>query len=435
MQPEVVTSHVEGLLRASASELAHRGGIAEDQQRSHTEMAQVHANALVELHGAVVLPDVRSGGTLGPIKTFVRKVIRKLTWWYVEPRWQVQARLDAHSAHLASAVINEFKRIDIELAGDETATADQQMRLAVQIGACFEHIAEVSGQLDLLRCESVGLVNQVAALDAMSAERHEALGSRVEDQGALALTRFDVLDGKVDGVWTEQLARLRDRVDVMDRLRDTLQQDFEALRHQVRAVTPSPPGVSEGELFHLTELAETRATASRKRPVRDLLQWLPDADSGVVVDLGCGRGGLLDVLRANGYQAVGVDSDELMVAACKRRDLACEQGEAVQFLQAQNDKAVAAVFGMLVLEYLTGAEIEYLFETAHQKLAHNGVLMVEGIDPRSGGFPDMFYIDPSRKSVIHPERAGHLCEQIGFSAVAVHVLDAEAPFYLLVATK
>lgn len=58
-----------------------------------------------------------------------------------------------------------------------------------------------------------------------------------------------------------------------------------------------------------------------------------------VLDLGCGRGVLLDYLvQTKHVSAVGVDLDFAKIAACVRRGLAAYQGDMTAFLQAFPDK-------------------------------------------------------------------------------------------------
>jgi trans-aconitate 2-methyltransferase len=59
----------------------------------------------------------------------------------------------------------------------------------------------------------------------------------------------------------------------------------------------------------------------RTRPVRDLLNAVPDAQAHTVVDLGCGPGNSTEVLAARfpGSAVKGVDSSDDMIEAARRR--------------------------------------------------------------------------------------------------------------------
>ena len=53
-----------------------------------------------------------------------------------------------------------------------------------------------------------------------------------------------------------------------------------------------------------------------------------------VLDIGCGRGELLDLLREQGLQARGIDINDEMVALCRGRGLTAEKSDAIAFLNA-----------------------------------------------------------------------------------------------------
>src|SRR5688500_7788150 len=58
-----------------------------------------------------------------------------------------------------------------------------------------------------------------------------------------------------------------------------------------------------------------------------------------VLDLGCGRGVLLDYLvQTKHVSAVGVDLDLAKISACVRRGLAAYQGDMTSFMRAFPDK-------------------------------------------------------------------------------------------------
>ena len=56
---------------------------------------------------------------------------------------------------------------------------------------------------------------------------------------------------------------------------------------------------------------------------------------GPVLDLGCGRGEFLELLKENSIQAIGVDSNLKMVEQCKQLKLDVSQGDLLEFLRAE----------------------------------------------------------------------------------------------------
>lgn len=92
----------------------------------------------------------------------------------------------------------------------------------------------------------------------------------------------------------------------------------------------------------------SRALAPRTAPAKRLVEkrtvdmqiigdWVEPNTR--VLDLGCGRGVLLDYLvQTKRVSAVGVDLDFAKIAACVRRGLAAYQGDMTAFMQAFPDK-------------------------------------------------------------------------------------------------
>jgi hypothetical protein len=58
-----------------------------------------------------------------------KQVIRKLTNWYIEPRFVVQQDYDGHNIHFALAVIDELQRVDRQVV--ELRRQNTQLRLQV----------------------------------------------------------------------------------------------------------------------------------------------------------------------------------------------------------------------------------------------------------------------------------------------------------------
>jgi hypothetical protein len=63
----------------------------------------MHATSLHVLWGDTAPPQIDSRpGPRGRAATFTKRVVRRLTWWYVEPRWTGQREFDAVTARFAS---------------------------------------------------------------------------------------------------------------------------------------------------------------------------------------------------------------------------------------------------------------------------------------------------------------------------------------------
>ena len=92
------------------------------------------------------------------------------------------------------------------------------------------------------------------------------------------------------------------------------------------------------------------------------------AGSAPVLDLGCGRGELLGLLREAGVEARGVDANADMVAYARGEGLAVEQADALEVLAANEDASLGAVTALQLVEHLPPPSLLQLLSLAAAKL-------------------------------------------------------------------
>ncbi len=91
----------------------------------------------------------------------------------------------------------------------------------------------------------------------------------------------------------------------------------------------------------------TETVRERQRVYVDELR-----DAAPVLDVGCGRGELLGLLREAGVDARGVDADADMVAYARGEGLDVEQADALAYLESLDDGSLGGVFAGQVVEHL-----------------------------------------------------------------------------------
>jgi SAM-dependent methyltransferase len=153
-----------------------------------------------------------------------------------------------------------------------------------------------------------------------------------------------------------------------------------------------------------------------------------------VLDAGCGRGELLDLLRDRGVAALGVDLDEGMVERSRAKGHEVELGEANRYLERLSDGELGAVFSAQVIEHLPYKELMRFLELSHAKLRPGGVFVAETVNPHAPHALKTFWVDPTHQHPVFPEVAIILCRAAGFeSAYAFHPLgtgDVDADRYV-----
>jgi len=159
----------------------------------------------------------------------------------------------------------------------------------------------------------------------------------------------------------------------------------------------------------------------RQRPYLDDFR-----DSAPVLDIGCGRGEFLQLLREEGIDAHGIDTDPDMVAFCRGEGLDVERQEALSYLSRLEEGELGGIFCAHVLEHLRPSALLRLLELAQEKLRPDGLFVAETPNPRTLISLSTFFADLTHAQPLHPETLEHLVRQAGFRSVEIRYLNAPA---------
>ncbi len=152
-------------------------------------------------------------------------------------------------------------------------------------------------------------------------------------------------------------------------------------------------------------------------------------EASSVLDIGCGRGEFLEILRDRGIRARGVDFNRVLVGECRSMDLDVQEGEALSFLRAQKDGAFAVVSAVHVIEHLPFDHLIALLDEILRVLKPQGMVILETPNPNnvlvgSG----TFYLDPTHQKPLPPDLLQFLVEARGFSNLEVRELHRSPAF-------
>lgn len=155
-----------------------------------------------------------------------------------------------------------------------------------------------------------------------------------------------------------------------------------------------------------------------RRRVKDYLPILASASD--VVDVGCGRGELLDLLAQQGVSARGVDMNQAMVELCRARGLDVEVSDALAFLERQRDGSIGGLVAIQVVEHMQPAYLLRFLETASRTMSAGAPLILETINPACWmAFFDCYIRDLTHERPLHPDTLRYLVQASGFTTVEV----------------
>jgi SAM-dependent methyltransferase len=139
-----------------------------------------------------------------------------------------------------------------------------------------------------------------------------------------------------------------------------------------------------------------------------------------VIDVGCGRGEFLTLLRDAGIRARGVDVNGAMVEVCRRQGLDAEEADALTFLKRQPDGSVGGLFAAQVIEHLEPRYLGALLDTAFDKLRPGAPIVLETINPACWfAFFESYIRDLTHVQPVHPETLKFLLVATGFQRVDI----------------
>lgn len=272
-----------------------------------------------------------------------------------------------------------------------------------------------------LRAQADQLTRQVEALGGLP-EVAEALRRDVAGETAQYKTGLSVLSRTLSDL-TGRLDRLM--------LRD-------GGVGQASVPTPGLPASEGFETFkdQFYHRLENAYRGSREEIIGRLRIYLSEVETAVqrsggkpVMDLGCGRGEWLEVLRDGGLEAFGVDPNPVQIAEAQELSLDVRQGDAVTALAEAEEGSVSVITAHHLIEHLPFDTVAWITREALRVLAPGGLLLFETPDTRNvlvGA--TTFHTDPTHLKPMPEQVMSVLLETAGFDPVEVRHINAHHRF-------
>jgi SAM-dependent methyltransferase len=327
---------VAALFERLKAEVRHAGGL-DATDGANRALIRSRLRAVAERYWPVTTmgPIERRPGAKGALLHPVKKVLRRLMRWYVEPLAADQRAFNDAALKLVDQLFEEVDALHRELAETRAELAERRAD------------ARLLGELDerLTRTERRPRTDGAAPPPTVAAQ-----------PAAAALPDYFAFESRMRGATEDVRARQRDYVT-----------EFEG--------------------------------------------------AAPVLDVGCGRGEFLALLREAGIEARGVDADADMVAFARGEGLEVDQADALAHLETIADDSLGGIFCAQVVEHLPPPALLRLLELAHAKLRPGGVLVAETINPLSPLALRNYFADLTHAQPLVPETLVLLARQAGFGDV------------------
>ena len=275
-----------------------------------------------------------------------------------------------------------------------------------------------------LREVVAGLIRYLQRVLPLMDARDRMASAQAVQRAELVLEAFDRRQESL-GRRLQGLLALRDRVEAVS-------EEVRAVRAALSADPPPAPRAAAAAAAAEDSgyvAFENRFRGSAEEIRERLASYLPLFDGlAPVVDLGCGRGEFLELLRQRGVEARGVESNAHVVQECRGRGLDVAHGDLLEFLRAQPAASLGGVFAAQVAEHLPPAALQGMLREAHRALRPDGRLVLETVNTRSVvAFLESYNRDLTHQRPLHPDTLSFLAAAAGFTDVRVEMkspLDA-----------
>lgn len=144
------------------------------------------------------------------------------------------------------------------------------------------------------------------------------------------------------------------------------------------------------------------------------------------VDLGCGRGEMLEFTNSFGLEVVGVDVNKLAVSLCIDKNFNAVAADALDYLMGLSEGSVSLITTLHMVEHMDNDKLFNIIRNVYRVLESQGMFLIETPNPRnilvgSGEF----YRDFSHIKPIFPDTLKFLLEYFGFVDVRVYFFDGK----------
>ena len=143
------------------------------------------------------------------------------------------------------------------------------------------------------------------------------------------------------------------------------------------------------------------------------IKYVPKNSDKKFLDIGCGRGEFLGLLKENNICAKGIEINKLEADLLAHKGFDVINMEAIKFL-----KNTAEIFSGIslieVVEHLSFDDIFELISLAYKKIESGGKIIIETLNPQNISNLKFFYLDLTHIRPVTFQTLQFMCEFVGF---------------------
>jgi len=196
---------------------------------------------------------------------------------------------------------------------------------------------------------------------------------------------------------------------------------LEVIDRRSRATVPVEREPESFEPWYENERFESAFRGSRRDLLaryRDLAERFVGCEP--VLDIGFGRGELLELLGTLDVEARGVESDPMLVKLAADQGLDALLDDGNTYLRTVADQSLGGLALIQVVEHLSAQDLLDLVALAARKLRPGGRMIMETVNPQSlYVYAHSFYLDPTHVRPVHPGYLEFLLREAGFAEVEI----------------
>ncbi|MCE5258215.1 MAG: class I SAM-dependent methyltransferase [Chloroflexi bacterium] len=397
-------------------------------------LSRVRQTHWVNPHVPIGWPEMPKG-LLNKLAVYVKKVVRRLLRWYINPLVEQQNAYNAAVSDALARLINleTDNKLLLQKITEQNWTNFQQNQQSyydaekqILISAIQTYMdkpvqqqssQELNGDSQSLET----LKKQLTEHDWEVIREHQRIDHTAEQKKMIEMF------GKSSDYTQRALEPLRLRVQRLEaKQRKSLPQP-DLAKPQVAAA--NMPESSTDSFVVGVQYRNEVQMAQRLSDYDDIIIRLATSASDdqpaslPVLDIGCGRGELVAHLHQLGLPAYGIDIDADAVMTGQNAGLDLRREDAFVHLGGLADNSLRAVVIIQVIEHLTLGDISRLFGLIYQKLTPNGIVIAETVNPVClWALSNHFLLDPSHRTPLHPQMTKSILEQAGFWQVDIRLL-------------